>query len=342
MTISLSEITDALRWLWLALGAIWIGYAWLHRVEYTRIVLGLFGLFALDVVLHWIAEFFERPDSNLPSDFSVYAVVMLVAASVGLSVAGAYARWRGLSVWAVVYAALCCAVAGAVAGRAQYVLFNWDFFVENQELMMELAIGGMSWRGAQLAGLGALFLYARLSHNSFWQLADAAALGIALASSIAWQGAHATHLYYGAVIDQTFPPAQWFEPLAVSVRAFAFNFVQDAPDAYNAIALRIPIQRMASIFYLLLFFVLLMIALREKARAHDGSAFVAYLVIAAAAGFLFGFWRGDATLLWNGLRADQWLDVLLLAFALALIPLRRRSTRTARPLPNASKVMQTA
>jgi phosphatidylglycerol:prolipoprotein diacylglycerol transferase len=268
---------------------------------------------------------------------------MLVAALAGLSVASAYARWRGRRVRTIIDAALVCAVAGALAGRAFYVWTNWDYFVENTDAVADLSQGGMSWQGAFIVGLFALLLFALVTRKSFWQLADAAALGLALAASIGWYGAHVTHLYYGIAIDETLPSSNAFEPLAQSARAFAFNFVQDLPDAYNVIALRIPVQWMASIFFMGLFFVLLVIALRESSRAHDGSVFLAYLAAASAAGFVFGFWRGDTTLLWNGLRVDQWLNAAWLVLALALAGGRKWfALQRPRGPQTRGKVIQTA
>jgi phosphatidylglycerol:prolipoprotein diacylglycerol transferase len=260
-----------------------------------------------------------------------------------LGVAFAYGRWRGISTNLLLAAALVCVAFGALAGRAQYVWSNWDYFVENTDGIADLALGGMGWRGALIVGILALFVLALVTRQSFWQLADAAALGVALALSIGWYTAHVTHLFFGIAIDDAHSARSFVEPFAQTVRAFGFHFVQDLPDAYNVIALRIPVQRMASIFYLLLFFVLLGIVLREKSRAHDGSAFVAFLALASAASFLFGFWRGDATMLWNGLRFDQWVDLFLFAFALAFAARRKWVTRSrARPVQNTGKVIQHA
>lgn len=323
MTVAASEIADALRWVWVIIAAVWIGCAWLYRVPYTRVLRGLVALVALDIALHWLGDFVERPHSNLPSDFSLYSLVTLSAAVAGLCVACAYARWRGMDLTLLLAAAAVCVIAGVVAGRAQYVWLNWNYYTENADVITDFSQGGFALRGALLAGFPALLLFALVTRSSFWQLADAAALGIALASSIGWYGAHLTHFYYGIAIGDALPSANLFAPLAHSVRGFAFQFVQDLPDAYNVIALRIPVQLIASIFYMVLFFIVLAVALREKSRAHDGSAFVTELALASAAGFVFGFWRGDATLLWNGLRADQWIDLALFIFALALAGGRR-------------------
>lgn len=333
MTVTASELADALRWLWLAVGAIWIVYGWQRRVPYARVLWGVIGLFALDWILHLVADFAEQPDSNLPSDFALYSLGLMTAALAGLGVAFAYGRWRGLAPNRLVAAALLCIAVGAAAGRAQYVWNNWDYFGENADAISALALGGMSWRGAFIAASVAALGFTLVTRQAFWQYADAAALGVALALSIGWYTAHRTHLYYGLALDETAVVPAALEPFARAVRAFGFNFAQDLPDAYNVIALRIPVQLMSSIFYLLLFGGLLWHALREKSRAHDGATFLAFLACSAAAGFIFGFWRGDATPQWNGLRFDQWLDLLLLASALLLLA-RRKWFARSQPRPS--------
>ncbi len=314
MTVSLSDIADALRWLWLACGIVWIGYAWLHRVAYTRGLLVLVALFVLDWTLHAFADFAEQPDSKIPSDFALYTVMMLLAALAGLTAACLYARVRGMNVLTVIDAALVCAIAGGIGGRAYQVLTNWNYYSENTDLIADLAYGGFGLRGALMLGFVALFLFAILTRNSFWKLADAAVIGLALAQSIGWYGAALTHTHYGIALDAA-PHDEMFASLAHIVRAFGYNFVQDLPDAYNLSAFRIPVQMIAAIFFLGLFFLLLLNARAKRA----GYLFACYLLLVSVANFIFGFWRGDETLLWNGLRVDQWLDGGMFIFAAALV-----------------------
>ena len=319
MTVSSSEIADALRWLWIFCGIVWIGYAWLHRVAYTRGLLGVSALFVLDWLLHAFANFAEQPNSNIPSDFALYSVMMLLAGIVGISAACVYARWRGMNVLRVIDAALLSVIAGGIGGRAYQVLTNWNFYSENTDLILELSHGGFGMRGALLFGFVALLLFSLVSRNSFWRFADAAVIGLSLAQSIGWYGAALTHVYYGIALDAAsssgqVAPIGIFAPLAHIVRSFGYNFVQDLPDAYNLIAFRIPVQMLACLFFLGLFFFLL-IGLRAN---RIGSRFTFYVLLASLANFVFGFWRGDETLFWNGLRVDQWVDLLFLLFGIAL------------------------
>ncbi len=326
MTVDLSDIADALRWLWVLLGLAWLGEAWLHRIASRYVLFGLVGLVLLDWSLHAIAEFAERPGSNLPSDFALYSVMMVAAALAGLGGACALAYWRGMGTLTVLAAALVCVLAGGVGGRLYQVWTHWDYYAENGETLADLSQGGFGMRGALVLGLVALVLVAWATRRSFWSLADAAALGLAVAQAIGWYGASLTHTHYGITLDAPPPQGVW-APLAQSVRGLGYNFIQDLPEAYNLMALRVPVQWMASVFFAALVVVLLVLARRGAA---PGTLFLVYWLCAAAAGFFFGFLRGDETLFWNGLRADQWVDAGLVLIGLALAALHRG--RVGRPV----------
>lgn len=316
MTVTSSQIVDALRWFWLTVGIVWVGYAWLNRVPYLRALLGIVALFALDWGLHALAEFTEEPGSNLPSDFALYSVMMLVAAICGLAVAYLYARWRKLDGTTVLEAALVLVIVGGIGGRAYQVWTNWNFYAENNDLIAELSHGGFGIHGALVLGFIALALFAIITRNSLGKLMDTAVVGLSLAQGIGWYGAALTYTHYGIPLDAA-PPVGLFAPLAQFVRGFGYNFVQDLPNAYNIIAFRIPVQMLSAWFYLALDFVLLLVARSNPKR--PGLLFAIYLTAASVASFLFGFWRGDATLVWNGLRMDQWFDLGLLVVGLALV-----------------------
>lgn len=315
MTVAISDIADTLRWLWLVSSILWLAYSWLHRIEYRRVLLGIIGLLALDWLLHAFADYAEEPGSNLPSDFARYSVIMLLAASVGLSAAFLYARGRGLRGMTVIDAALVCVIAGGIGGRAYHVWMNWNYYSENRDFITDLAQGGFGIRGALIFGFVALAAFAWVTHNSFWQLGDATVIGLSIAQSIGWYGAYLTHTHYGIALD-TPASAAPFAPLAQIIRAFGYNFVQDLPDAYNLIAFRIPVQMISALFFFALF---LMLSLRARANPkRTGLLFTDYWLLSSLANFIFGFWRGDETLMWNGLRVDQWIDLLLFAIGLAL------------------------
>ncbi len=294
MTVDWFDLAAALRWLVLFAGLGWMVYAWWQRIEYRRAVLGLVALAAVDFLAQAWAGFASRPDSELPADFSVYSVLILLAGLLGLAVTLWSARRRGLALAPVLDAALVVVLFGGLGARAYHVLTHWDYYAQNSDQLWNLAQGGMGLRGGLLLGLCALALYARLRRMSFWALGDAGALGLALAESIGWFGAGLVGANYGIVSD--------------------VSFARDLPDVYGIIEPRIPVQLIGSALFFVLFIGLARWG--RSRRAQPGALLLAFLALASLGNLALDFARGDETLIWNGWRIDVWVDLSSAAIAL--------------------------
>jgi len=130
----------------------------------------------------------------------------------------------------------------------------------------------------------------------FAKLADASALGLAIGQAIGWGGALARGANYGGVSDS--------------------QIALELPDLYGLIAPRFPLQHFEIGLFVALFVGLIVLAAR-KPRA--GTLFLAYLLVAAAANFALGFWRGDETVFVGALRVDQIVDLIFGALALGAL-----------------------
>ncbi len=303
MTADWNDIAEALRWLLVPAGIVWICYAWLRQVEYRRAVLGLAVLAAIDFIMHAFAAYAARPDSIIPDDLPVYSLFILLAAVVGLLVAVVYAYRTNLPLTILLDAALVVVILGSIGARAYHVLAHWDYYQQNMDDILNLSQGGMGLRGGLILGLAGLALFAFLRRAPFWQLADAGALGLALAQSIGWNGARLVGANYGVASD--------------------WAFAQDLPDVYGIINPRVPVQSLAMVFFFMLFLVLGWMAWRGRPRA--GMLFFIYLIVAALGGLVLGSLRADETLIWNGWRIDQWIDLLLAGAGLVIGGIRMRS-----------------
>ncbi len=147
--------------------------------------------------------------------------------------------------------------------------------------------GGLGLRGAFLFGLLAVALYARVRRLSFWLLADAAALGLAIGQVIGWAGALVQGANYGIVSDS--------------------RFAMELPDLYGLVAPRFPLQHVEILVYALVFFGLLVLAAQNRS---PGTLFFVYLIAVSFSNAALGFQRGDATAYWGGVRVDQIVDAI--------------------------------
>jgi phosphatidylglycerol:prolipoprotein diacylglycerol transferase len=315
MTVDLYDLADALRWLLVIAGLGWIAYAWLRRIEYRRAVSVLAGLVVVDFFAHALAAFAARPNSGIPTDFSVFSLFILLGTALGLVAAYLYSRRAGLALSALLDAALVAVIFGGIGARVYHVLTHWDYYSQNTDDITNLAQGGMGMRGALVLGLLAVLLFARIRRVSFWKLADAGAVGLALAQSIGWYGAHLVGANYGVVSDAALA-LPFGTPAGLLV-----GLAQDLPDVYGIVAPRVPVQLIAVAFFFVLFLGLVWMGWRLRPGA--GFVFLSYLIIAAAGGFALGYWRADESLNWNGWRMDQWVDLLLAG--IGLLALARRT-----------------
>lgn len=314
MTVDLIDLADGLRWLLVLAAIVWIAYAWLRRIDYRSAVLVLAGIAAIDFLAHAFAAWAERPDSGIPTDFSIYSLVILAAAAAGLLVAYLVSRRAGMKVALLLDATLVAVIFAAIGARAYHVIAHWDYYSQNTGNITNLAQGGMGFIGALALGLVALLVFAVIRRVSFWQLADAGAIGLALAQSIGWYGAHLVGANYGAVSDAALvlpigPPGGTLVGLA-----------QDLPDVYGIVAPRVPVQLIAMSFFFILF--LLLIWISGRWRVGDGIVFLSFLIMSALGGFGLGFLRADETLMWNGWRIDQWMDLTLAGMGLVVLGFR--------------------
>jgi prolipoprotein diacylglyceryltransferase len=314
MTVDLGDLADALRWLLLLAGLVWIAYAWLRRIEYRRAVLALAGLVVVDFLAHAFADWAARPDSGIPSDFSVFSLFILLAAVVGLAAAYLYSRSVGLGLAPLLDATLVAVIFGGIGARAYHIITHWDYYSQNTDDITNLAQGGMGLRGALVLGLIALLLFALLRRVSFWKIADAGALGLALAQGIGWYGAHLIGANYGVVSD-----AALVLPFGAT-GGTVVGLAQDLPDVYGIVAPRVPVQMMAVAFFFALFLALAWMSWRW--RPDEGMVFLSYLIISALGGFALGYLRADESLSWNGWRLDQWVDLLLAGVGLVALGVR--------------------
>ncbi|MCL4396132.1 MAG: prolipoprotein diacylglyceryl transferase [Chloroflexi bacterium] len=235
-------------------------------------------------------------------ELSTYSALVGLGILAGL--AATYLLWRGgqhkkaknaRSFFAFLDAAWVVLLAGLVGARTYHVLTHWPYYATRPEQIVQWENlpgvpfdGGLAMRGALIAGVVALALYARLRRLGFWRLADAAACGLALGQAIGWLGALTYGANYGAVNQS--------------------RFAIELPDLYGLVQPRFPLQHLEIALFVVVLFCLFVVALRNPRR---GTLFLTYLLITSAANFALGFGRGDQSAYIGALRVDQVVDLAL-------------------------------
>jgi phosphatidylglycerol---prolipoprotein diacylglyceryl transferase len=189
-----------------------------------------------------------------------------------------------------------------IFGRLIYVLTHFDYYGIQPEEIFYLQQGGIDWHGAVWSGCLMIWLFARWQHITFLSVLNAFAPALPVLMFGAWWGCHAASCAYGAEIQNISNYPSWL--------------VWEGPDIYG---LRLPRFYTQSIGTLFAFGLLLITWLLTRLKFLRWNRFGLVLALMSLVMFGIGFMRGDDVLYVFNLRSDQWLDLIMLVFALVLL-----------------------
>ncbi len=197
---------------------------------------------------------------------------------------------------------------GVIGARLIYVALNWQSYRTNLvAIPMIWADGGLSFHGAIAGGILAGLWLSRRYKVSFWQIADAAAPGLALGHAIGRIGCFLNGCCYG--LPTTMPWGVRFHNPTLGVDTLPSHPTQ----LYEAIGL-------------LILFVLLALYSRTISRPsslaprpiYEGAVFIWWAIFYSVLRFVVEFWRAGVTAqVVNGLTQAQWLSLVIFAVAFA-------------------------
>lgn len=225
-------------------------------------------------------------------------VVLLFVGLIWRAPAGQRSRTADTLLLAVV-----CALA---LGRALHVALHWGYFQDHVEEIFALRAGGLSWQGAAwgaLIGCGV---------GSWWRGLrwPSLAMGLALAAPLlgigAWYGCQQALCAHGAEVGTLADYPTWL--------------VVDARDRFGLYAPRFNTHALGMGLMLLTLWSVWIL----RRRLLPLRLLALALALMATVQFSLGWLRGDPVPMIGGLRADQWLDIALLATAGGLAVAHRR------------------
>lgn len=186
-------------------------------------------------------------------------------------------------------------IGAIVIGRIAHVALNWIFFGENEPLIWQLwREGGLNWQFALIAAMlfGAIVAYLRGVHLN--DILKPAVVIVPLISFASWYACATAGCAYGQAVDRMADYPQWLTWLA--------------PDIYQLVMPRFASQ----LFGMSGSFIILIVALILYWQGWlIRTRFWLILLLVAGLSFTIGFSRGDYSLMFNGLRAGQVLDITI-------------------------------
>lgn len=221
-----------------------------------------------------------------------FPLVLALAVLVGGRLTAAEFRRRGLEPALANDALMPVALLGLLGARLLYVLlFDPAWQLSHPADLVNLWNGGLAFQGALLAGLAALFWFARRRGLPFWRVADGAVPGVALGQAIGALGSFLNGSSYGIPTD-----LPW-----------AVVFTDPRGQAPLGIPLH-PTQLYEAVAGLLLFAALWIVRTRSQ---RDGRLVLLYLAGVSALGFL-DLLTGDALWIADTVLAGPAVSLLVL------------------------------
>lgn len=229
------------------------------------------------------------------------AYTALVGAAVVISMACVIVAHAGQRS-RVFNALLASLIGGLVIGRLVHVLLNVAFFRFHLSEAFNISAGGLDWHGVTIGALLTLRWWACRADLPLSSLQRMLAVAVPLIGAAAWAGCSVQHCSYGAEVTTLadYPPLT----------------VHEAPDIYGFYAPRYNPQQIGALIG-----AVMTLAVGATVLITPWKKYQLWLTIAlwCAVMFVLGFMRGDYALMLAGLRADQWLDLVLGAAALLIV-----------------------
>jgi phosphatidylglycerol---prolipoprotein diacylglyceryl transferase len=243
-----------------------------------------------------------------------YGLLIASAVLIGLALSQRLAKSRQLSpdlvgdllVWLIV---------GAIPGaRLYYVLFQWSYYSQHPDQILQIWRGGIAIHGAIIGGTLAAILFSRVKHCSFWRLTDVVAPSLILGQAIGRWGNFFNSEAFGAPTD-----LPWKLLIPEGRR----------PTGFESVAYYHPTFLYESLWNLMVFGLLMTLFVRFP-KAKRGTLFLVYAIAYSIGRFWIEALRTDS-LMFGPLKMAQMISlvgIILGSVGLIWLYLMRR------PLPD--------
>ena len=200
-------------------------------------------------------------------------------------------------------------ILGILMARLEHVVLNWNYFAYNTHEITQIHKGGLDWHGAVIgAGIG-IGLMRRWRRVALVELIDNLTLLLPLLSLAIWWGCWSASCRYGAEVVTLVDYPAWM--------------VWEGRDIFGIYAPRFHTQFIGMMFSFVLLTMTLVLFWRNWLVLKRF-----WLLLSLVTGIMFftSFLQGDYSLLINRLRVSQYVDGVLIIFALIVTLKSRRLT----------------
>ncbi|MGY3815524.1 prolipoprotein diacylglyceryl transferase [Globicatella sulfidifaciens] len=241
-----------------------------------------------------------------------YGIIIALAMLLGISLATKEAQKMGLEEDTMTDMALWAIPIGFIGARLYYVLFKWEYYLQNPNEIIAIWNGGIAIYGGLIAGGLAVYWFARRKKMPLTLLLDIVAPSVLLAQSIGRWGNFINQEAHGGPVTR-----QFLENLYLP--EFIINQMNINGTYYH------PTFLYESLWSLVGFALLLL--LRNKNQfLRQGEVALSYVIWYSAGRFFIEGMRTDSLWIGDFLRVSQGLSLVLFVAALGVLMYRRYYT----------------
>ncbi|MHA3224606.1 prolipoprotein diacylglyceryl transferase [Globicatella sulfidifaciens] len=247
-----------------------------------------------------------------PIEIYWYGIIIALAMLLGISLATKEAQKMGLEEDTMTDMALWAIPIGFIGARLYYVLFKWEYYLQNPNEIIAIWNGGIAIYGGLIAGGLAVYWFARRKKMTLTLLLDILAPSVLLAQSIGRWGNFINQDAHGGPVTR-----QFLENLYLP--EFIINQMNINGTYYH------PTFLYESLWSLVGFALLLL--LRNKNQfLRQGEVALSYVIWYSAGRFFIEGMRTDSLWIGDFLRISQGLSLVLFVAALGVLMYRRYYT----------------
>jgi len=241
-----------------------------------------------------------------------YGVIIISGLLLGLYLATKESDRLGLKKDLIIDLIVYAAPIAIVFARIYYVIFEWDRYVGGPWWkIFAVWEGGIAIHGALIGSVLTAIVYARVKKVSFWQLADIIAPSLILGQAIGrWGNFMNQEAHGGALSESTYNSFHQYLP------DFIMNQMCIDGVMYH------PTFLYESVWNLIVFALLLIL---RKYNPLRGEIFLTYVISYSIGRFFIEGLRTDSLYMFANIRTAQFISILLIVAAIALIIYRRKS-----------------
>ena len=260
-----------------------------------ELVLGIMNPHAIEIgsfVIHW------------------YGVIIAAAIFLAIYLSTKEAKKKGLEEDIIIDMALWAIPIGFVGARFYYVLFEWDYYLQNPEEILAIWNGGIAIYGGLIAGGVTLYWYTNKKGISLSLLLDILAPNILLAQSIGRWGNFINQEAHGGPVSYEFLkklplPEIIIEQMSINGTYYHPTFLYES-------------------LWSLLGFALIVMLRNRKELLRQGEVALSYVLWYSVGRFFIEGMRTDSLWIGDFIRVSQALSLVLFIGAILIWYLRRQ------------------